>query len=146
MNGPDGAQAAARETPEETAFLEAFEGRRLTADQFHHRDHVHVAWLYLRRYPFGEALDRFVGGLQRLAAAFGKAELYHETITYAYLLLTRERIGRMTPDHDWDAFVRANPDLLTWRPSILRGYYSEELLRSDLARRVFVWPDLGDRN
>ena len=141
MSAPEGGLPPGSEGLDDPAFLEAFESCRLRSDQFHHRDHLRLAWLYVQRYPLGEALDRFAAGLRRLAAAFGKAALYHETITFAYLLLTHERIARMVPGGDWPAFVRENADLLTWRPSILRMYYSEALLESDLARRVFVWPD-----
>jgi hypothetical protein len=49
-----------------------------------------------------------------------------------------ERGGR---EPRWDAFAASNPDLLTWRPSVLSGYYTEETLQSDLARRVFLFPD-----
>jgi len=45
------------------------------------------------------------------------------------------------PGADWEPFARANPDLLTWRPSILERYYLPETLASDAARRVFVLPD-----
>jgi hypothetical protein len=33
--------------------------------------------------------------------------------------------------------------LLVWKPSTLSRYYSPELLATDLAKRVFVFPDLG---
>jgi hypothetical protein len=33
----------------------------------------------------------------------------------------------------WTEFAAAHPELLAWKPSILDRYYSEELLRSDLA-------------
>jgi len=41
----------------------------------------------------------------------------------------------------WEEFVAANADLLDWQNSILKTYYREETLRSELARRVFVFPD-----
>ena len=41
----------------------------------------------------------------------------------------------------WEDFARENPDLLTWRPSVLDRYYTAETLGSELARQVFVLPD-----
>ncbi len=32
-------------------------------------------------------------------------------------------------------------DLLTWKDGVLKRYYAEETLQSDLAKRVFVLPD-----
>jgi hypothetical protein len=132
-------------TTEEAEFVRAFEACTLPIDRFHHRDHLHMAWLYLGQYPIGEALDRFTVALQRFAASLGKAGLYHATITHAYLLLAQERIARTGRGDTWEAFAEANPDLLTWKPSILTQYYSEELLQSELARKVFVFPDRSAR-
>ena len=122
-------------------FLEAFENCSLPEGAFHHRDHVRLAWLYLRRLPPAAALAKFSDGLRRFAASIGKAGLYHETITWAYLLLIGERIERGGRGQTWAEFAAKNSDLLTWKPSILDGYYSRETLASDLARRVFVLPD-----
>ncbi|MDE3156762.1 MAG: hypothetical protein KGN76_16795 [Acidobacteriota bacterium] len=128
-------------TPDEQAFMRAFEDCTLPIERFHHRDHLHMAWLYLQAYPFGEALDRFVGALRAYAASLGKAGLYHATITYAYLLLLQERIERSGRDDAWEMFAAGNADLFEWKPSILQRYYSEERLKSDLARQVFLFPD-----
>jgi hypothetical protein len=122
-------------------FLAAFESTRLSETSFRHRDHVHLAWIYLRSLPPARALARFSTGLKRFAAAKGKPGLYHETITWAYLVLIRERMERGNRGETWSEFAERNPDLLTWRPSILDAYYREETLWSDLARRVFVLPD-----
>jgi hypothetical protein len=100
-----------------------------------------LAWLYLRREPPLAALTRFVEGLKRFAHANGHDGLYHETITWAYLFLVHERMAAGAPGETWDAFAARHPDLLTWRPSLLAGYYREETLASDLARRVFLMPD-----
>ena len=121
-------------------FLRRFEDCTLPNAAFHHRDHVRLGWLYLRRLPALEALARFAEGLKRFATANGRPGLYHETITWAYLLLIHERMARAEAA-TWEEFARRNPDLLTWKPSILDRYYEKETLGSELARRVFVLPD-----
>ena len=122
-------------------FLAAFEDGTLPEECFHHRDHVRAAWLLLREERPAAALDRFSTALVRFASARGKAGLYHETITWAYLLLIRERMERGRRDAAWEEFASANPDLLVWKPSVLDRYYTPETLGSDLARRVFLLPD-----
>ena len=122
-------------------FLAAFEDGTLPEECFHHRDHVRAAWLLLRESSPSAALERFSTALKRFAAAKGKTGLYHETITWAYLLLINERMERGGRDVDWDGFASANSDLLAWHPSVLDGYYTAETLGSDLARRVFLLPD-----
>jgi hypothetical protein len=122
-------------------FLAAFEAGTLPEDRFHHPDHVRAAWLLLREEAPAAALARFSEALKRFAAAKGKTRLYHETITWAYVLLINERVQRSGRRLDWDAFALANPDLLTWRPSVLDRYYTSETLGSELSRQVFVLPD-----
>jgi hypothetical protein len=131
-------------------FIEQFERATLPADSFHHRDHVRLVWLYLRRYPALETLERFSKGLRRFAAAQGLANLYHETITWAYVFLIQERAARAGRAQSWEEFAAANTDLLDWKENILKQYYSEDTLRSETARRIFVFPDkraggAGDR-
>ncbi len=126
-------------------FLAAFEACTLREDEFHHADHVRMAFLYVSCHPALEAIRRFSAALQAFAASLGKAGLYHETITWAYLLLVRERLERMREPAgappDWAAFAAANPDLLEGRNAALLAYYRPATLASPLARRVFVLPD-----
>lgn len=128
-------------TLDDATLLRQFEDGSLPASSFHHREHVRVAWLYLKTEPPLSALARFAAGLQRFAAAQGAAGLYHETITWAYLLLIRERMEREGAGASSEEFVERHPDLLAWKPSILDHYYRPETLGSELARRVFVLPD-----
>ena len=127
----------------ENEFVRAFEDCTLPAGSFHHADHVRLAWLYLRDRTFPAALEAFCSGLERFATANGKPGLYHETITWFYLLLIHERRARLAPDHTWEDFASANADLLNWKEPILKKYYRDQTLKSDFARRVFVLPDRG---
>lgn len=125
-------------------LLDAFIDTTLPADEFHHQQHVQVAWLFVRRHGMPAALGEFTAAIKRFADAKGATGLYHETITWAFLLLIAERQARTSAD-TWEAFAAANADLLSWKPSILNRYYSKELLASDLARRTFLMPDLHGR-
>jgi len=122
-------------------FLAAFEAATLPNGSFHHRDHVRAGWLILQRLPLLPALARFTAALQRFAAANGAPQLYHATITAAFLLLIHERAAAAPEGTTFEAFAAANPDLLRWKPSILADYYSDEALGSVEARRGFVVPD-----
>lgn len=145
----------------ERDFLHAFEATRIAPADFHHRDHIRAAWAMLCSYPLDEALTRYRAALKRLAARAGKPGIYHETITWAYLLIIHERLPERSPDRarerqapaaghgspnelpqdlEFAEFARQNPDLLTFRPSILDEYYPKEILGSEHARRVFILP------
>jgi hypothetical protein len=122
-------------------FIASFEDCSLANESFHHSDHVRMAFLYLRRYPALEALQRFSTSLIRFATAHGKPELYHETITWAFLLLIRERLARTGWQQTWTEFAAGNGDLLNWKDNALKKYYRGETLSSDLARSTFLLPD-----
>ncbi len=126
-------------------FMTAFESCTLGNEEFHHADHARMAFLYLCQFPPIEALRRFSQSLTNFAAAKGKPNLYHETITWAFLFLIHQRMVRYSQQHGtqpaWDEFTRHNPDLLSWKDNILKHYYLEETLSSELARRTFIFPD-----
>jgi|SRR6185437_12406559 len=122
-------------------FIAELEACTLSPDRFHHAGHVHAAWIYLSRYPALEAIGRFCNSLRNFAASMGKPERYHETITWAYLLIVNERMQCQGGGENWDSFAAANPDLLDWENPILHRYYRKETLDSALARRVFLMPD-----
>jgi hypothetical protein len=126
---------------EDTEFIERFENCNLKGEDFHHRDHVRIVWLYLQSNSVLETLGRFSAGLKRFAAANGKPNLYHETITWAYVFLIHERMERKEHRQSWAEFVAANSDLFDWKDNILKTYYQETTLRSETARRTFVFPD-----
>jgi hypothetical protein len=122
-------------------FLAQFEEGTLPLESFRHPDHVKMAFLYLQKYRATEALERFSDSLARLARAHGKNGLYNETITWAYLLIIRERLARAGRSQTWTEFVASNEDLLNGKDSILKKYYREETLNSGFAKGTFVFPD-----
>lgn len=122
-------------------LIECFENCTLPAAGFHHRDHVKVVWLYLRCNSVLKTLGRFSKGLKRLATPNGKPNLYHETITWAYVFLIHERMQRHEGEQSWAEFVDSNADLFDWKNSILKSYYQDDTLHSEVARNVFVFPE-----
>ena len=125
----------------DSEWMEAFEGGTLPNDSFHHRDHVKMAFLYLQKYTPLEALGYFSSALARFATAHGNPNLYNETITWAFLLLIRERLARSSSQQTWSEFSATNTDLLRRDDKILEKYYRPETLTSELAKSVFLFPD-----
>jgi hypothetical protein len=107
---------------------------------FPHSSHLHVAWVYLAESPsVQQAANKMRRTLRRFAAAAGKPEKYHETMTlfwvqvlsHAYAITRGERL---------EDIVHANPQLL--EKNFPLTYYSAERLFSDEARISWVQPDL----
>ena len=129
----------------ERDFVAGVENCTIGARDFRHADHVRLAWICLRNYPLLEAIARFVSTLRRFAAHHGMPEKYHETVTWAYLLLIHERMRRGGEPQEWERFRAENDDLFTRNPSILERYYAPATLESDIACKSFVLPDAGLR-
>ncbi len=127
----------------EQELIHDFESCSLPPESFHHTDHVRLAFAYLSKHTPLEALERFTTALKRYAASVGKAQLYHETITHAYFFLIRERMVRH-PGNSWEDFAQSNADLLLWKGGLLKRYYREATLQSELARSIFLLPDKCD--
>jgi hypothetical protein len=125
-------------------FLTAFES--CTLDEFHHRDHLKIAYLYLLKHPVDEAITKVSSGLKALAAAWGAPvnELergYHETITQAWVRLVSATISKHGIAQSADAFCEQQPWLM--QKSLLERYYSRECLFTWEAKREFIEPDLA---
>jgi len=125
----------------EHEWMAEFEKCTLPNGSFHHADHVKMAFFYLQKYLPLEALIRFSSALKRFAAAQGKPDLYNETITWGFILLIRERMARASSPQSWAEFSASNADLLRWDNNVLKKYYFPETLSSELAKRVFLFPD-----
>lgn len=126
-------------------LIRHFEACTLQPSQFPHREHVRLGWLYLQRLPLTEAVAVFSAGLRAFATSVGKPDRYHETITWAYLLIIQDRMARGPSKPSWEAFAAANADLIASGRQVLERYYRPETLDSPLARASFVWPDVSAR-
>lgn len=126
-------------------LIRCFEAAEAPPGGFPHREHVRVAWWYLRRLSTLDALERFRANLRRFAAAQGATDKYHETMTTAYMLVIAERLDEVGRALSWSEFADRCPDILSTRPSVLDSYYRPETLASARARAEFVMPDREDR-
>ncbi len=126
-------------------FIEVFEAQRWPLERWRHRDHVRLAYLYLREYSLDEAADRIRAGIKAHNDAHGIVDRptsgYHETMTMAWLRLVHMVLSEYGPEETADAFCDAHPELLEKKS--LRLFYSKDLFMSPEAKSGFVEPDLS---
>lgn len=126
-------------------FLRQFESGAWPAEDWHHRQHVKVAYLYLRSYPPNEAISRMRSGIRAYNAVHQVPDSltsgYHETITLAWMRLVQAALRESGPAKNADAFVDMHSQLACKRTLLL--YYSRERIMSADAKRQFVEPDLA---
>src|SRR5438309_9487005 len=125
----------------DTEIVRGFEGCTIPPASFRHREHLLVAWTYLRALPFAEAAARFATNVRRFADAHGAGAKYHETVTWAYMAILHERM-HASRELSFDELLAKNADLLDHEHGALRAHYDSAMLSSDLARAIFVLPRL----
>jgi hypothetical protein len=125
-------------------FLQQFETCVLPQTQFHHREHLKVAYIYLRRHGLADALKKVRTGINAINIAHRVPDApdrgYHETITQAWVRLVDMTLSEYGPAETADSFLDQHPQLL--EKKALRLFYSKEVMMSARAKKEFVEPDL----
>ncbi len=121
-------------------LIEQFEEQEIHAPDFHHIDHIKVAYGMLDKYDFIDATNRYASTIRTLAERNGVPEKFNTTITFAFMSLVAERKAQANHTN-LDTFLAANPDLLD--KSVLGGWYTTERLTSVSARNYFLLPNKG---
>jgi hypothetical protein len=131
-----------RDEDEIAAVVRGFETCTTPAAEFTHRSHLIVATCYLSEGSISEALPRMREGLFRFVDHWGVSRAkYNETVTVFWLKIVERFLERLDPDAS--LVQRVNLVIETFGNSRLAfDYYSEQLLRSEKARRTWVEPDL----
>ena len=107
-------------------------------EEFHHRDHLTVAVVYLYSADLEVAMDRMRASLKRFAAHHGVTGLYHETLTRFWLLQVEMRLDRGLCLRD---SVRSIQEQLSDK-NIAFEYYSRERIHSQEAKEKWIEPDV----
>jgi hypothetical protein len=125
-------------------FLEQFETTSLPLEEWHHKQHIKVAYLYLQRFPFETARARMREGVKTFNAAKKIPEAidrgYHETMTQAWMHLVYFTLCEYGPAEHAEAFYEQSPQLQ--QKKILRFFYTKERFTSPEAKAGFLEPDI----
>lgn len=122
-------------------YLRAFESYKIDASQFHHREHLQIAYTLLAQKSVDEAYQELKTHILGLLNHVGVgSDKYHDTMTYAWLLAVKHFMEISDLSDGFDMFIEMNAILLD--QSIMYSHYSKDLLLSRQARVSFVQPDL----
>ena len=125
----------------DTEFARAFERGAVPHEQFHHLEHLRLAWVYLHEAGSADrAADTMAARLRAFAAAAGRPQKYHQTRTEFWLRLLADARGRFTAPCDFAEVARKFPRLL--EKTLPAMFYSSERLHSEEARMGWLAPDL----
>jgi hypothetical protein len=125
---------------DDAAFLDAFESGALPNSAFHHRDHLRLSWLYLRRDGPEVGTQRIIDGIRHFATAHGAAERFHVTLTEFWIRFVQHLIEAFPGVDRFDGLLARFPPALD--KTIVNRHYTGAVLWSTAARAQFVSPDL----
>jgi hypothetical protein len=93
-------------------LIRSFEDGTLAPAAFGHREHVRVAWVYLRRYGRAGAERQMLDGLRAFAARAGKPSKFDAALTSAWVAAIDDaRLGEPGAA-TFDELIAARPALL----------------------------------
>src|SRR5260370_6497296 len=121
-------------------FLRAFEDLSFPADLFHHREHIQVAWLYLKSTDASRAAERMSERIRRFANHHGATQKYHHTLTLAWMRLAAAALVETPEGYTFDPFLIAHAQLKD--PNLPAKYSSQARLRNAAAPEASLEPDL----
>jgi hypothetical protein len=129
------------QTASDGEFLQAVETAVWPGTHFGHREHLRLAWLYLKRHGPVAGYARIQDTIRRYATALGAAGKYHETVTWAWSAYVHQALERTPELEPFSAFLEAHPELLDG--TLLVRHYRKETLASEAARQAWVAPDVS---
>lgn len=144
-HAPDGSHAAAHgpgdarsdALPEELAGLLA--EIVPPGGAFRHREHIHLAYLAVRRHGAARAADKVSGWIRHLAAYQRAPQKFNATVTRAWTEIVAHHMAAAPPGTDFASFAERYPALLDKR--LLTRHYTARTLASPAARTGWVEPD-----
>src|ERR1700694_6221834 len=119
-------------TAADQQFLAAFEAGHIANQDSHHRDHLRLAWIQIRRLGLERASDAVTGAIRQFAGRHGHGDRYHETMTRFWLRVVGMGITRH-PTLPFDDLLAAEPHLLDKK--LPYRHWSRERMASDSAWR-----------
>ena len=126
-------------TAADEAFVAAFHAHQFSNQGFHHRDHLRLAWVQIRRLGLERASEAVTSGIRQFAAQHGSAERYNDTMTRFWLQVVGNGISRH-PELSFEELLAAEPHLID--KSLPFRHWSSERIGRDDAKRQWVEPDL----
>jgi hypothetical protein len=139
---PDSGDGATRDpaapaTP--AAFAPALDAVLRSRGRFGHREHLELAWLYLRERGPEQARPSMMAAIRHVAASHGTPDRYHETLTLTWLHLVAVHASA-SEAATFEEFIKENDGLLV--RDLPQRHYSSERLADPAARNGWVAPDV----
>jgi hypothetical protein len=125
----------------DAVFARAFDQCTLDPALFTHEAHLRMAWITIRQHGVDGAITIVSTQLKRFVVHAGAADKYNETVTIAATRAVHHFMQRY-PEPTFEEFIRKAYRLKTNFRDLIACHYSQDIFRSEAARRDYLEPDL----
>jgi hypothetical protein len=126
---------------DDLSFKNQVEQCTFPIQEFSHRNHVRLAYIYLVNNDASYATQLMRSTLVNLLSYYKvDPTKYSETLTQSWILLVMHFMAKTNQALSSENFIEQNTQLLD--SAIMYTYYSKAVLVSERARLAFVEPDL----
>ncbi|MDN3656800.1 hypothetical protein QWZ08_14230 [Ferruginibacter paludis] len=122
-------------------FETQFKNCALSPDQFNHEAHLRLAWIHIRQYGTGQAIENICNQLNNFTRHAGAADKYNVTLTIASIKAVAHFIKK-TDTANFNDFIMQVPRLKYDFKELMACHYSQDIYNADIARKEFIEPDL----
>jgi hypothetical protein len=109
--------------------------------EFRHREHIHLAYLAVRRHGVDRAAEKVSGWIRHLVAYQRAPQKFNATVTRAWTEIVAHHMAAAPQAADFASFAARHPALLDKR--LLTRHYTARALASPAARAGWVEPDVA---
>ncbi|MRX27001.1 N-formylglutamate amidohydrolase [Kangiella sp. HZ709] len=122
-------------------LIEKFEQQQFKGDDFHHLEHLKVAWHYICNESLSVAKEKFHNNVMALVKKLGAENKYHRTLTdfmLDYLFHLRAYLG----SDCWQRLEEESLLIVKDAKKLISFYYSDKVIWSDKAKSTYLEPDI----
>ncbi len=122
-------------------LIEKFENQEFKGDDFHHLEHLKVAWHYICHETLSVAKQKFHSNVFALVKKLDAEDKYHRTLTdfmLDYLFHLRAYLGTDC----WQRLEQESLLVIQDAKKLISYYYSDKVIWSEEAKATYVEPDI----
>jgi hypothetical protein len=122
-------------------FEQRFQNCLIEPEIFSHEAHLRLAWIHIKKYGSGIAIDNICNQLKRYVEFLGVTEKYNETVTVAAIKAVHHFILK-TPANSFTEYISENPRLKDNFKELLCHHYLTDIFNSQEVKKKYLEPEL----
>ena len=122
-------------------FQKKFESAELPTEQFTHRAHLRLTYLYINKYGVEEAIVKISDQLLNYVRKHNAESKFNATLTIA-AVKTVNHFLKKSVARSFEDFIMEFPQLEKNFKGLINQHYTIDVFNSEFAKKEFIEPDL----